>query len=161
MGDRPPWTSRRARCSVCHSCCYKGSLNPSPEPSPIPPCPQAAQLLWFLSWGCWGQMAGQLKAPAFGPPMLPFLLKAADTSSHPPPLSSDHTLWQIRKQVPGQVPGETKHREKPTQKTKTLISAFSSTEPAKGRGVYERLELLRFMVAKTPEFQDREVKPVH
>lgn len=68
-------------------------------------------------------MSGKSEAPA-----LP--VKGSD-------LSSDKTPWQARRQVPGQVPGETRDRKGPPTKMKPLSSKCSpqSTEEVEEEGM--------------------------
>lgn len=75
-------TSGRARCSLCHSCCYKGCLNPwclAQSHSSQPTCWPAAQCF------CAGSVGGKCQASPrlLALQALPFLL------THP------HTLLQV------------------------------------------------------------------
>lgn len=133
---KSPRTSRRARCSLCHSCCYESCFNPHPQPSPIPSNPHTDQLLRASVGEAWGGVGGRCQAS-------PRLLASPCCSSwwsvahHPCTLSesprSDTLAGQ--RQVQGQVPGESRPRERLMQKLK--LWALHSHPPSRGGNVNE------------------------
>lgn len=123
---KSPGTSRRARCSLCHSCCYKGCINPqSPSPAPFLPAHMLTSCSVFLCRVCEGQMQASPRLPAFR--VLPFLPKWAGPSSHPPSLLRSDTLAG---QKAGGRTGARKNQaqRKAHTEAEAISSAFSSME---------------------------------
>lgn len=122
---KSPETSRRARCSLRYSCCYKGCLNPwslAQPHSSQPTCWPAAQGFCVGSVG--GQMAGKPKAP--GPPPRA-TLPAGALLTHPHPLSTPRPEFPRSDTLAGQKAGvktgvrRNQHKERPTQKLRPSV----------------------------------------
>lgn len=128
-----PGTSRRARCSLCYSCCYKGCLNPQSLAQPHsfqPTCWPAAWCFCVRSVG--GQMSGKPKALCLH--MLPFLLKRCWPTLTLPPTMSPTPQFPRSDTLAGQKAGvrtgarRTRAQGKAHTEAEAVNSAFSPTK---------------------------------